>query len=1122
MFSRSATRFGLRRSAVKPRGARQEVDWGHPLSRDLRVYIPLTEGRGLPMEVVSRSYPDSLSGITYVEQPTGGQNGWLDSGGDLTALLPRRYWPIWYAAVTAVNDGLTWSDARVGLANIDQGKSSQLTAAMIVVPRALGGGGAPHWFSKHNGTDTGWSLGLNSSNVPSFHCGDALNDAVVPTTAVVGEPLAIIGRLRFPRMDVRAINLRTGAIETGTDVWNSGTQDPTSDIPLRLGPRTSSTQSRASFSVAAMWKRALSDNEIDEWLDNPWAMLSQVGTRRWFLPTVAAPPPEPTTDVAAVIASSYGKWPGAHNASRVHPGRSGVLNRAHPIAQGLKFYTAFQENFAASPNAVVLREMPYTDRANQHALITSTSGVIHSPFPSRTGPAVRFTGVSNNGIFGQTVALGATPAVNAIRKQITVACKFKGTDTGTGMFVKSAGNHLRDHFDMRINAFSVDNGSISATGNYADDAWHTAFGQWDGQQIIFIHVDENGQLRERVATAGIAGDLGQTGERICIGGLNTSFSGWTGDIEWVGVWDRILSLQECIALGGNPYLFFLSPSRLRPYVVPAEAPVAPAVISPSGIASAEAFGTPRLQGAILPTAIASAEAFGVHALVDAATTIAPSGIASAEAFGLGEVVGEAGAAGTITLGAGITSGEAFGTAVVTEDATIRPTGIPSAEDLDNPTVRPPLGTINPFGIASEEAFSQVSAGGGINGGIVVVTPTNPATPLAGTVTSKKLCSPVGLIRAEVTNTALDGAVILPDVYGDFSVGGLRGPCPAVLVNDSSPFIFVAAAHPVKEITKVYIDDVEQTSGFATVSAVDLGTGFQVAVIAFTTQPTGQVTWRGKGRMDDAQVLITNPIDQLETLLRHRCGWHTDDFDASTLAEAKSAATAAGWTTAWVFQDDRQVQDWITEVMFNVMGFWRVSGRAQLQLTLDPGGVAFPRSDLVDSIVASRDCVDGDDGVAFTADRQHLVNKLEAYYLHSWSLDQASSRLTDLQDEISVNAYGELRKSVTLRGHRDSAQVEAWADILFQRQGFGHRVEGATVSFAVKGSRLIHATVGDLLAFTWPYGPQRESGNRYINQILRILAISHDFAKGGVVQITAVDTGAFVTDGSTRLLTPLAL
>lgn len=499
-------------------------------------------------------------------------------------------------------------------------------------------------------------------------------------------------------------------------------------------------------------------------------------------------------------------------------------------------------------------------------------------------------------------------------------------------------------------------------------------------------------------------------------------------------------------------------------------------------------------------------------------------------FGSGEVFGDPGAAGTIDLsGNAIATAEAFGTATLTEDATIRPTGIPSAFDMDLHTVGVGVATIAPQGIPSEEAFAdvQTTALGTPISGTTVVSPTNPPRPLPGSVTNKKLCSPFNLVLAGLYATAPNPAEILPEVYGDFTEGGLRGPIPAVLVTQTSPWIFVAAMHPVKSIDHVYVNDVEQVSGFATVPAVALGGGPQVAVIAFTDQPIGPVTWRGQGKADSTGVLISDPILQLEDLLLTRGGYATTDFDATTLAEAKAASSGAAWATAFVINDTAQIQAWITEILFNVMGFWRVSGKAQLQVSLDPGGT-FTEADLVDSLIAARDCIDGDDGVTFIADRQQLVNKLVANYQYSWEEGRYTAQAggladaTPLEDPLSLSAYGEIRKEVTLRGIRSAAMLTQWADILFARQAFERRVEGAQVQFAVRGPRLIHATVGDLIAFSWPYGPTREFGNPYVNEILRIVQIEQDFTRGGKTQVIAIDTGAYINRFGVRVLEPVTL
>lgn len=102
-------------------------------------------------------------------------------------------------------------------------------------------------------------------------------------------------------------------------------------------------------------------------------------------------------------------------------------------------------------------------------------------------------------------------------------------------------------------------------------------------------------------------------------------------------------------------------------------------IRPTGIASAEAFGTAAVDLTINPSGIASAEAFGTPTVeISTAQNIDPTGIASAEAFGMLSV--------DLTINpSGIASAEAFGTAVI-DQPYIDVIGIASAEAFGTPTV----------------------------------------------------------------------------------------------------------------------------------------------------------------------------------------------------------------------------------------------------------------------------------------------------------------------------------------------------------------------------------------------------------------------------------------------------
>ena len=132
-------------------------------------------------------------------------------------------------------------------------------------------------------------------------------------------------------------------------------------------------------------------------------------------------------------------------------------------------------------------------------------------------------------------------------------------------------------------------------------------------------------------------------------------------------------------------------------------------LSPSAIASAEAWGTATLQqvATILPSAIASAEAWGTPSL-SATVNVSPSSVASAEAWGTPSL------ATTVNVSpSGITSGEAWGTALLQSLATVSPSAITSAEAWGTPTLTLGALAISPTAIASAEAWGTPTLSPGV-------------------------------------------------------------------------------------------------------------------------------------------------------------------------------------------------------------------------------------------------------------------------------------------------------------------------------------------------------------------------------------------------------------------------
>ena len=281
---------------------------------------------------------------------------------------------------------------------------------------------------------------------------------------------------------------------------------------------------------------------------------------------------------------------------------------------------------------------------------------------------------------------------------------------------------------------------------------------------------------------------------------------WAGRIEFLGIWDRAMTDAEVARFTDDPYQHVRPRTRQIGRFLSLIGGVAGQSITPTGIASGEAFGSPSISVgavtvsptgiasdeafgaatvsngavAITPTGIASGETFGAPSVDVGTVTISPTGIASDEAFGSAAVgqggvtitppgiaTGEAFGAATVALGAvsisptGIATGEAFGSAAVTLAGGITAQGIPSAEAFGSHTLSPGAVSISPTGIASGEAFGAhtfaVAA--------ISITPTGIASAEAfgsaslsvGAVT----ISPTGITSGEAFGVPIiaDGAVI---------------------------------------------------------------------------------------------------------------------------------------------------------------------------------------------------------------------------------------------------------------------------------------------------------------------------------------------------------------------------
>ncbi|MGZ6587112.1 MAG: hypothetical protein ACXVHX_22715 [Solirubrobacteraceae bacterium] len=226
---------------------------------------------------------------------------------------------------------------------------------------------------------------------------------------------------------------------------------------------------------------------------------------------------------------------------------------------------------------------------------------------------------------------------------------------------------------------------------------------------VFLEYNANGDPANagRIAALGMAYVLGGTvGSYHDIAGTSTTAADYVIDVTADRSWTRSDLLNSNLKFrihivrnggGSSNATGSFDYARIRvTYTVAAQ------TVSPSGITSGGAFGTPVITvgpATVSPSGIASAGALGTPTITPGGVTVSPSGIASAEAFGTPVVSGF----GTIAP-AGIPSAEAFGTPTVTPGGvTLDPSGIPTGEALGTPVVSSSA-TISPSGVASDGAF----------------------------------------------------------------------------------------------------------------------------------------------------------------------------------------------------------------------------------------------------------------------------------------------------------------------------------------------------------------------------------------------------------------------------------
>jgi hypothetical protein len=389
------------------------------------------------------------------------------------------------------------------------------------------------------------------------------------------------------------------------------------------------------------------------------------------------------------------------------PAERATLNRANPLARGVRLAWSFGENANLLDAA-----------GSGTQLLRTTRGTGASPILSG-GPSGAGIRMTDSGGAGNLAYLSA-PKTSYIANSFGTA--------GAAVFLinaktLNARNVLLSCTDNPLNGVLVDftsDPSIRAIigTNYATATYTVPTNRDVAIGVSWANSNAQIYVDARYVGGGLVVAPVLTNATVLDLGARTDFGvdwGFDGIMYLAAVWDRSLTAAEHAAFSARPFELFAPVNRRIYFDLVSGGALS---VTPSGIATAEAFGTARLDHGLTLTAIGSAEAFGAASLTVGQTISAAGAIGSAEAFGTARLdrgvaltgLASAEAFGTARLdfnlsATGITTAQAFGAAAVNLDAgqSITVTAIGSAEAFGTAGLVQ-SGVISTVAIASAEAF----------------------------------------------------------------------------------------------------------------------------------------------------------------------------------------------------------------------------------------------------------------------------------------------------------------------------------------------------------------------------------------------------------------------------------
>jgi hypothetical protein len=354
------------------------------------------------------------------------------------------------------------------------------------------------------------------------------------------------------------------------------------------------------------------------------------------------------------------------------------------------------------------------------------------------------------------------------------------------------------------------------------------------------------------------------------------------------------------------------------------------------------------------------------------------------------------------------------------------------------------------------------------------------------------------------------------VYGDHTLKAENNglvECVEISLGD----IFLVSDSPVFAITDVYDGDgkIIEEAEYSVVLDGSFEGRDNIAYLDFVFTDSGApedfdiptpITVQCVGKVDDSGNVIENPVEVIKDFLIDKGGWIEDDFAATTTSEAINRANNLGQKIRWCFDEDQPASQWILDIMFQVFGNALVGpdGRVALGILSEVDHAV--EQNAVAHIVAKRDCTEGNDGPTFTVDEANIVTRIIVNYNYSWAEGDTLSRLELTNDEVDRNYDVGFTKEIELKGMYSDATVNLLAQRVLDDFNL-LRSEYGIFTFTVKGMKAAQARFGDLLGFTWPWGP---GGAEFINRFVKIFDVTDNHSEG-TQTITARETGLAIVD-----------